>query len=397
MVKEATALGAAGHEVTVLTVSYFDQDRINDRAILEGAPFTSQVIDFSPGNGLPQDIRRFLRRVAGYAAKRLCRTGMFNAHILGPATALNRRVRALPWDLLIAHTELPMVIASRLADEGRPVAVDIEDWHSRDLLASDSGFRPIALLEATERSLLRKALSVTTTSESMAARLLEAYGGSRPVAIRNLFPIQEAPSLPRNSAPPSFFWYSQTIGPGRGLEDFIGAWNRTRSPSRLVLLGSVAGAYRDKLAQLTSPERRPALSFLPRVPPSELPALIARHDMGLALEEFEPANKNLTISNKVFQYLNAGLGILATGTEGQREVASRVPEACRIVDLARPAELALELDALIASPERLNSMATAARRAAENEFCWEHEAPRLVHTIEAALARPEALPRGIRR
>jgi glycosyltransferase involved in cell wall biosynthesis len=395
--KEAMALGSAGHDVTVLTVAYSDAEEATDAGLLAGAPFRKQVVDLIPGAGPIRQLRRFSRRAAGLVARSLLPTGIFDAHALGPATALGRRARSLSWDLLIAHTELPMVIANSLLAQGRPVSADFEDWHSRDLLACDRRHRPMRLLQATEAALMRGALSVTTTSNAMADALQHDYGGPRPVVVRNVFPLQPEPVPPPTGTSPSFFWFSQTIGPGRGLEEFVSAWNLVRAPSRLALLGDVSPSYREKITAMVSPRLRTSLGFLPIVPPSELPSVIAGHHLGLALEPLEPQNKDVTISNKVFQYLNAGLGVLATGTAGQREVAALAPRACKIIDLGQAAGLAAEIDSLLSSPDRVRAMGVAARRAAESEFCWERESPRLVSAIDAALAKGESRRRNLGR
>jgi len=390
-------LGSAGHDVTVLTVAYSDAEEATDAVLLSSAPFRKQVVDLVPRANPIRLLRRFSRRAAGLAARSLLSTGMFDAHALGPATALGRRARSLSWDLLIAHTELPMVIANRLLAQGRPVSADFEDWHSRDLLAADRLHRPMRLLQATEAALMRGALSVTTTSNAMADALQHEYGGPRPVVVRNVFPLQPEPAPPPAGASPSFFWFSQTIGEGRGLEEFVSAWNLTRAPSSLALLGDVSPAYREKITAIATPRRRASLMFLPIVAPDKLPSVIAGHHLGLALEPLEPENRDFTISNKIFQYLNAGLGVLATGTAGQREVAALAPEACRIIDLEQAPRLAAEIDSLLSSPDRVRAMGIAARRAAEDEFCWEHESPRLVSAIDAAIVKGEGRQRSLHR
>jgi hypothetical protein len=59
-----------------------------------------------------------------------------------------------------------------------------------------------------------------------------------------------------------------------------------------------------------------------------------------------------------------------------------------MVKLSEPGEVALQLDALLADRAQLAAMGLAARRAAQDVFCWEKEAPRLVAIVEAALAAP---------
>jgi glycosyltransferase involved in cell wall biosynthesis len=154
----------------------------------------------------------------------------------------------------------------------------------------------------------------------------------------------------------------------------------------VCLLGQVHPDYRRTLERRVPEERRARLQFLPPVPPGDLPAVVAHHDIGLALEPSTPPNKDLTISNKMLHYLNAGLPALATATRGQREVLARGPGAGLIVDLAAPEALAVQLDALLADPARRRAMSAAARRAAEETFCWEREAPVLLSAVRTALA-----------
>ncbi len=80
--------------------------------------------------------------------------------------------------------------------------------------------------------------------------------------------------------------------------------------------------------------------------------------------------------------------VVASNTAGQREVLARAPGAGLVVTLSETGEVAQQLDALLADRTRLAAMCTAARRAAEEIFCWEKEAPRLVAIVEAALSPP---------
>ena len=387
VLKEAQALGGHGFDVTVMALANLARFEAYDDEIMRTAPFKKVALDH-----LSTDWRTRARfngsRIATWLARRAARFGLQSGQALGPLYSLGAMARAFPCDLILVHTELPMVIGKNLLAQGRRVAVDFEDWHSRDLLPGAQTHRPITLISQVERALLREAVYTSTTSEAMAAALQEASGGTRPVVITNSFPLQSAPRPAGRKGVPSCFWFSQTIGPGRGLEAFLAAWQATRAPSRLCLLGDVDPSYREGLIRLLPPEKRSQLEFLPIVSPEELPATIARHDIGLALEESEPANKNYTISNKILQYLNAGLGVLATGTAGQREVLARAPASGHVVDLTQTAELTHLLEALLTDAARRDAMGTAARRAAEEFYCWEKETPRLIAAVEQALHTP---------
>jgi glycosyltransferase involved in cell wall biosynthesis len=387
VLKEATALGAAGFDVTVMTVANLPRFEAFDREILKSAPFRKIALDHLAGSPAAR-VRQIASRLGTWLARRAARLGLQSAQALGPAGALGRMAHAFPADLTIVHTELPLCIGYQLLARGRRVATDFEDWHSRDLLPNAQTTRPVKLIWRVERGLMQRSSYTSTTSHAMAGALHAAHGGVRPVVLTNSFPLQPDPAHVPHAGPPAFFWFSQTIGPGRGLELFLAAWRRTTQPSRCCLLGDIDDAYRMKLISRLPPERRSLLEFLPITSPEELPAVIARHDIGLALEANMPANKDYTISNKILQYLNAGLAVIASSTAGQREVLARAPDAGHIIKLHETGELTQLLDTMLGERARLTLMGAAARRAAEEHYCWENEIPHLVAAVTTALAAP---------
>ena len=312
---------------------------------------------------------------------------MESAQTLGPAAALLRFARSFPADLTIVHTEIPIWAAQYLIRDGRRVAVDVEDWYSEDLLYADRQSRPIRLLRAAEEFVLRHAVYSSATAQSMADALTGAYQCPPPIVIRNSFPLQARSRVdtPADSAPPRFIWFSQTIGPGRGLELFFAAWARTTRPSQVCLLGDERSGYREKLLARLPAARRGDLHFLPLVTPEQLPGRLAEFDIGLALEPRWPLNRNITITNKILQYMNAGLAVVATDTAGQAEVMRVAPQSGLLITAHETTEYALKLDQLIGDRDRLRATQAASRAAAEREFCWEQETPRLLAAVARAL------------
>ncbi len=382
VVKEARTLGLAGYDVTVLAIRNHAPSEPLDRALLAGAPFRREVIDMLPGVNPAACRRRLWLRFARDAAGKL---GWKTIRSLGPAFSLLRRVRSLPADLTIVHNEVPHWVGAQLLASGRRIAADFEDWHSEDLLPGDQAVRPLGLIRTTESQLLRQAAYTSTTSAALAAGLHARYGGARPVVLTNSFPLQSAPRVGAPALIPSLLWFSQTIGPGRGLEAFLATWSLTKQPSRLTFVGTPHTGYPQKLLAPLPGHRRHDITFHGLVPPGDLADLIAQHDIGLALEPPEPLNKDLTISNKILQYLNAGLALVATPTSGQREVLSRAPDSGIFLDLSKPTNSATALDALLADRSALAHHQAAARRAAEEIYSWERESPVLLAAVAAAL------------
>ncbi len=379
--KEAGALGTAGHDVTLLTVSESPELDALELTLTAGAPFKHESVGRNLGR-----LTRLQQRVATRLAVQATAAGFECLRALGPVAALRERARAFAADLTIVHNEIPHWIGVDLLARGRRVAADFEDWHSEDLLPADRRGRPLGRMRELERTLLQQATYVSTTSQALSSALVERYGGRPPIVVTNSFPLQPDPRTPTTPASPAFFWFSQTIGPGRGLEEFLAAWQRTTQPSRVVLLGQIRGAFAEELLNRLPDTLRPRLEFLPLVAPAELPGVIARHDIGLALEQAAIRNRDLTITNKILQYLNAGLAVVASETRGQREVMARAPQAGIVVDLAETTALTVALDNLLKDPARLAAMGRAARQAAVDHYCWEKEAPKLVAHVAAVLA-----------
>jgi glycosyltransferase involved in cell wall biosynthesis len=388
VLKEATALGAAGYDVTVMSVSTQARFERMDLELMRGLPFKRVTIDYA-ANTVSARLANFLQRGATWAARRMCsELEIETAQTLGPASALLRFARRFPADLTIVHTEIPIWAAQHLIKDGRRVAVDVEDWYSEDLLYADRQSRPIRILRQAEQFALRHAAYTSATSQSMADALQAAFLCPPPIVLRNTFPLQ---ARVRTDDPtptpggPKFIWFSQTIGPGRGLELFFAAWARTSYPSKVYLLGDERPGYRQKLLDRLPSARRNDLHFIPLVPPEQLPDKLAEFDFGLALEPNWPVNRNVTISNKIFQYMNAGLAVVSSRTAGQLEVMRAAPECGLLVAAHETNEYAAQLDTLLGDHGRLRSVQLAARAAAEREFCWERETPRLLAAVARAL------------
>jgi glycosyltransferase involved in cell wall biosynthesis len=359
-----------------------------DLELMQGLPFRRKVIDYAAGTPAAR-LAYFAQRVGTWGARLACsRLRIERPQSLGPAGALLRFARHHPADLTIVHTEIPIWAARYLIGDGRRVAVDVEDWYSEDLLYADRRTRPLRLLRATENFVLNHAAYASATSESMAAALATAYGCPRPIVLRNTFPLQTRCRLdrPEDPGPPAFIWFSQTVGPGRGLELFLAAWSRMQNRSRVCLLGDARPGYRERLLGQLPPDRRGDVQFLPLIAPAEIPERLNTFDIGLALEPSWPRNKDVTISNKIFQYMNAGLAIVATGTAGQTEVLWAAPQSGLLVQAHETTQFARQLDALVGDRAALRACQSAARAAAAAEFCWERDEPRLLEAVARSLA-----------
>jgi glycosyltransferase involved in cell wall biosynthesis len=388
VIKEASALAAAGYEVRVFGAWFDTQLKSKDEALLAQNPINFvPVIDHTTDK---------TARLLGRTKSKLGRVahnpfGFENNWQLGPSiAALKTFAQKSCADLFIAHSEAGMVVAGDLLDEGRRVGIDMEDWFSEDLLQHSRKGRPLRLLRGLERKLLCDGAYKTCTSYAMAEALSTEYGCQPPVVIYNAFPWSERASIDglvkdrRNTKLPSIYWYSQTLGPGRGLEDLVSALPLLELQCEIHLRGKAATGFDSWLVRNTPSDWRDRVFIHPLVSNDELVSRIAEHDIGIAGEQKYCKSRDLTVTNKILHYLLAGLAVVASDTAGQREVAGSADGAVYTYKAGDPKQLAKQLDLLISQREAMAKAKEAALSVAKTIFCWEKQAPILTSAVEAA-------------
>ncbi|MBF0426427.1 MAG: glycosyltransferase [Magnetococcales bacterium] len=395
--KEALALAAAGHAVTIFGVWSTTTGARHDFLLMrQGLWHFQPVVDLRPIGWRGRVTGSWLRLNTRLARTLHRRGGWFSPELLGYGV---RRLRACALaeraDLTIVHAEGGLWIAEQLRAAGLRVGVDFEDWFAEDLPEAARAQRPLARLRELEGSLLRHARYRLTTSHALAEALAARYGVAPPRVVYNVFPASDRAGLDHQSLDRrhgrqrvSLHWFSQSLGPGRGLELLFAALPRVRTPVEIHLRGETSPATHSWLEAQVPPDLRPHLYTHALVPNQALLSRIAEHDIGLSLDTPTIRSRDLTITNKLFQYLLAGLPVIATATRGQREILDAAPTAGRLVSANDPKELARAIDDLARDPARLVQHKAAALTLATTRYCWEQQAPVVVAAAEEALRQP---------
>ncbi len=396
VIKEAQLLAEAGGEVIVLGAWLDAQRAERDRRLLIGKPWRFiPVVDFTR-----QDVsgkwlafwRRVRRRLACWAYRW---TRFSSCWQLGyAAPELLKAAREIGGVLFIAHSEQALWAVRALAGPegaGAVVGVDIEDWFSEDLPRAARGERPTRLLWKLERWALQYAVFCTCPSEVMADALAQKAGTRRPAVVYNAFPWGERAMIGEgfkdrvDFSVASLHWFSQTLGPGRGLEDLFAALPLVEHDLEVHLRGVEVPGVRKWIAESLPKKCRAQIFIHPVVENSELLSRISEHDIGFAGEQRDVVNADLTISNKILHYLLGGVAVLASDTAGQREVAERAAGAVWMYQAGNPQSLAAALNDLLSSPQRLEKARRAALVAAHGFYCWERASQVLLDQVAIAL------------
>ena len=269
-------------------------------ALPGGATLT--VLDVAPGGG-PLAFWRAHRAVRDAALARPA--GLYLAsdlYTLPALAAAARRHRA------------------RLVYDSRELYTALDSAHGRPYVGAVWG--------AVERRAIPRTDAVLTVGDAIADRLRDRYGIARPTVLHNAPEVEDgAPpdrdALRRALALPDdgrmVVLYQGLFRDGRGLRALTEA-ARAVEGVRLVLVGEGAleGEVRTWGAGLGD-----RLVVHPFVPPDRLAALTPGADIGACLIEPLTESLRLSLPNKLFEYLAAGVPVLASPLPEIRAVVDR--------------------------------------------------------------------------
>jgi hypothetical protein len=392
VVKEADALHAAGFQVRIVAGDTMQTVRELDRSILAGAAWQAQRVGFQPGLG--RHVAAVVRRSCRILIDRgicpsVAAAGWAESQIIG---RLARAAAAEPADLYIGHYLPGLAAAARAARVHHAVlGFDAEDSHVDELPAEPAWKGRRAARELIERTFLPQCRHLTAASPLIAEALKIRYGVDA-VSVLNVFPLKEAPGVPcdppsySGQGAPTLYWFSQTIGPGRGLESVIDALGRMRSPANLHLRGNPAKGYADVLrgrAMQAGIGNR--LHLHAPANPARMVCLASTHDLGLALELNEPHHRAICLTNKAFTYLLAGVPVLLSHTPAQDWLAPQLGQAALRADLSDPSGLAAGLDTYFANLPGQREARRAAWRLGRERFNWDLEKHIFLTSVRQAL------------
>jgi glycosyltransferase involved in cell wall biosynthesis len=343
--KEARSAAEAGYDVTVVCRTYV------------GAPLPYRVV--------PIGVQRRSKRLAKYGER-----AWTNAQLVRVAAAQRPDIiHANDLDTLPAGYAASRLSGARLLYDSH------EFWPEagRDIGASKK------YIGAMEGFLIRRCAAVVTVNSSIAGLLAERYGISRPTVVMNAPSyIDTQGCLPRD-------WVTRFGGrrivlhqgrytEGRGIPEAVLAAHHL--PDDVVLVFRGFGPIEEQLRLLVKNEGlSEKVVFLPPVPMNDLVSYAMGADLGLIL--YVPVNlNNLYASpNKLFEYIMAGVPIVASDVPFIRKMLVE-NDVGELFVPGSPEDMARVIVKMLNNPARLQIMRENCLGAAQR-LSWNSEVKNL--------------------
>lgn len=241
------------------------------------------------------------------------------------------------------------------------------------------------------RPMVARCDAVIVVSPPMVEEFQCGFGGPVPVVVRNILPYQ----LPRTSNrlrehlglsnQTRIALYQGMVQPNRELDRLVHAAHYLGPNTVIVILGS--GPSWDDLGKLIEREGlQERVRIVPAVPYEELLDWTASADLGLII--FRPditPNIKVCLPNKLFEFLMAGLPVLASDLPAVADLLSQY-QVGRVLKSLEPRDIGAAITTMLEDCAGRAAMHERALDTSARELRWEVESQRLVHLYDDMFA-----------
>lgn len=233
-------------------------------------------------------------------------------------------------------------------------------------------------LLALEHRLIGAADLVTVTSDQMAERLVDRYGVTTPLTILNSPPERVESSRPVSQ--PVRLVYHGGLSNDRNIDGLIRAIALLGDLVTLDIHGfgrtvgeDVLQGLVDELGLGDSVHLHGAFQY------ADVVDMLSTYDVGVMSAKVIEENFEVTLPNKIFDCMCAGLAVAMYDSSAVRGVLNQVPFGI-CIDPSSPESIARDLDPLVRNPQRIAKMKATAVGAAQR-YWWPEQGRKLLEAI----------------
>lgn len=292
------------------------------------------------------------------------------------------------YDILVANdldTLLPNFLVSKL--KGIPLIYDSHEYFTG---VPELQNRPFVrrVWKSIEKFIFPKLKYVITVSDSI-ARLYESEYGIKPLIVRNcarnssnIIPVsRKETGVPADHL--LLVLQGSGINVSRGGEELIDAIALTQKVTLLIIgSGDSLETLKSKVWDLDIGER---VRFIDRLPWPELMKYSKSADVGLSLDKNNNLNYSFSLPNKLFDYLSAGIPVIAGDLPEVSKIISEYDCGIIIPEVTSD-KILVAINELIGNPEKLALLRKNAAIASE-KLNWETEREIVIELYREVLRR----------
>jgi glycosyltransferase involved in cell wall biosynthesis len=247
--------------------------------------------------------------------------------------------------------------------------------------------------ERLDRAVIRGATSVFVVSDESRARCLELGADPEAVAVIGNTPSRLTDLSRVPPAPPDLSGWDDRIIvlflgnllSDRGLTQAVEAMSLARAASPNLALAIVGDGPEEPIlaAQIDSLGLHDSVRLLGWKSHEDHEPYYRHSAIGL-LPFLSTEHINITLPNKLFDYMGAALPVVASDVPPLRRILVETGAGV-LVPPGNAAMLAEALVALAADPERRRAIGAAGRAAVERDYSWDHDRTRLLHQVRRSV------------
>lgn len=394
LVKEADTLADLGLDVTVIYQYWNKWATKADSTLLPQKKWKAVRVGGSPNEGkFLYYFTRLFHRLFRILRKYIGLDYGIAEHSIGRCTYLLYREaikhRAI---LYIGHNPgalAPTIQAAKKVSS--KAGFDAEDFH-RNEYSSDATHLDVLTKAYLEKKYYSLADYITTASPLISLEYQKLFPNLKFNTILNVFPKSGLIFKEEQNTWLKVFWFSQTIGYNRGIEEIIEAVNICNSHNikiQIHLLGNPRDYVINDLNALTKRYNfHPSqIQYYSPIPSDSIPHFASKFDIGMATEIGTPYNRDICLTNKIFTYIQAGLAIVASDTSAQKEFINLCSACGMLYNRGDVDSLASVLQYYYDNRHELKKARSESHRLANSELNWETESEKFVNVVNEVLTK----------
>jgi glycosyltransferase involved in cell wall biosynthesis len=308
--------------------------------------------------------------------------GFFNSYVLNKGLIGNNVNKKMKYDFIIINLIDNLSFAIQISKKSKArVLFDSQEYFVGQYNKYESW--KLKWVVDSHAKFIGDCHIVTSTTNVMKDVLQNDYNLKVPIfRLRNLpsSSMLGANQFVENCASDSkqklkFIWHGHTVyfGNTRGLDILMEAVSLCRCDCDFYIQGIITDAERAKFEdRVTKWNITSKVHLVDAAKPLEIINSIRKYDVGLLGELAEEENQILTSSNKMFDYIHAGLFVLGPNLPGIAETIDGLQTGL-LYETGNPVELARKMEFLDSNREFLKKRKNQNENLAREELKWEDD------------------------